>query len=498
MKTILIKINSLASDSALIGSSFSLSSDTGAISPSTLTYAQLITGQYVSVPNDATSIIITSLSSLCPNATLTFDIFNPCSTAICGQTYEGYGYLYNWYSIGGDNGRATGGIVKIDQPGQTGNRNLWRVPTDADWNDLIEFLDPSYNPTIDGVQSATAGGKLKTICTTPLNVNSGVWNTPNGGATNQYLWAGVPGGIRGSTGSFSFINEFGLWWSTTERTTNNSAWYRSLNYNLPSVGRFSRFKMEGLSIRLVRPVTTEELSLADGTTSTQNPSLPKYLGNNNRYYATVKIGNQVWMAQNLLETIYNDTPGNLITEVTNPTTWASLTEGARCIYNNTPIFTNGSTVPCTPQLPDISCGTPFQYDGNMGYPLVQNIELGTDTGVVNYNFNAFGAPDRFIVKWNGGIVIDSGYRGNIDFDFGGGSRSIFITSLLGKTDPVTNTVYPDFTNFPDDGYPRVTAPGNGTMSFTKNLAAPTFVTVEVYAPNFGTGWAHTMDCPIVD
>lgn len=49
-------------------------------------------------------------------------------------------------------------------------------------------------------------------------------------------------------------------------------------------------------------------------------------------YLTVKIGNQVWMAEDLKVTKYND--GSIIPNVTNNSAWASLTSGAYCSYNN--------------------------------------------------------------------------------------------------------------------------------------------------------------------
>jgi uncharacterized protein (TIGR02145 family) len=51
-------------------------------------------------------------------------------------------------------------------------------------------------------------------------------------------------------------------------------------------------------------------------------------------YKTVKIGTQVWMAENLKTTKYND--GTVIPNMTDNTTWAALTTGAYSDYNNTP------------------------------------------------------------------------------------------------------------------------------------------------------------------
>lgn len=49
-------------------------------------------------------------------------------------------------------------------------------------------------------------------------------------------------------------------------------------------------------------------------------------------YNTVKIGDQVWMAENLKTTKYND--GTEMTNVTSYTQWGRLSSGAYCNYDN--------------------------------------------------------------------------------------------------------------------------------------------------------------------
>ena len=51
-------------------------------------------------------------------------------------------------------------------------------------------------------------------------------------------------------------------------------------------------------------------------------------------YATVIIGSQEWVSENLTVSKYND--GTIIPQVTDPTAWANLTTGAWCYYNNDP------------------------------------------------------------------------------------------------------------------------------------------------------------------
>ena len=55
-------------------------------------------------------------------------------------------------------------------------------------------------------------------------------------------------------------------------------------------------------------------------------------GNDGKTYKTVKIGNQIWMAENLRETRYRD--GSIIPVVIGDSQWTKLSTGARCVYDN--------------------------------------------------------------------------------------------------------------------------------------------------------------------
>lgn len=154
-----------------------------------------------------------------------------------------------------------------------------------------------------------------------------------------------------------------------------------------------------------------------------------------------------------------------------------------------------STSTTTTTIASIPCGSSAGYSGGQNYPSSETITIGSDTGPVALVYNALSVPDRYIVKWNGNIVIDTGYRGTSAYDLGGSQRNNFKTSLLGKVDPVTSNTYPDFSTYPDDGYPRIVGVGSGVAIFNKTLANPTIATVDVYGPMGGTAWSFTLNCP---
>ena len=108
-----------------------------------------------------------------------------------------YGKLYNWNAV-------------------TDPRNVcpagWHLPSDAEWNTLIGYLDPNYNPNPPiaggGIQSLIAGGKMKSTGTQ-------YWQSPNTAATNEIGFSGVPGGSIGASNSFGGLGTWAGWWTSS-------------------------------------------------------------------------------------------------------------------------------------------------------------------------------------------------------------------------------------------------------------------------------------------
>ena len=247
-----------------------------------------------------------------------------CPPPNCFDSTGTRGFLYNWYSIGGNNGRDVGGIVNTNQINpNTGTpypdeRNQWRVPTESDFDQLITYLGGS----------SVAGGKMKTTGIVPANSNCGMWEPPNLAATNEKKWSGVPGGWRNSDGVFSGIGFFGAWWVSTESDPLTAKYYR-IDHNQSSVLKSNINKDYGLSIRLVRPATSSELMLIDGTNS-NSYLIPEYRVINGDNSVSVKIGSQIW-TQNLIEGEFNDLVE--ITNIRKNNQW-STNSGVKCRYNN--------------------------------------------------------------------------------------------------------------------------------------------------------------------
>jgi len=139
-------------------------------------------------------------------------------------TYKNtYGALYNWYAV---------------DLTSTGGKNIcpvgWHIPGDPEFTILIDFLGGNL----------VAGGKLKETGTVHWDENNG--------ATDDYGFTALPGGMRKSPTGFSDLRISGLYWSSTEIDTGSALNIHLTSY-WPEVYRVNYTdKHSGYSIRCLK------------------------------------------------------------------------------------------------------------------------------------------------------------------------------------------------------------------------------------------------------
>jgi len=197
-----------------------------------------------------------------------------------------YGYLYNRYAL-----------LDARNIANTG----WHVPTMEDYATLRSYIG-----------GTAYGYKLVE------NVNTYWLNPYSDPQNNLYKFNGRGSGARTQTGSFVYLQEtFNMW------AANNSGSYNAATLNVHTffADIYGNSKV-GTAIRLIKDGST---TLNPGETST-------YIGNDLKTYSTICIGSQEWLSESLCETKYRN--GDDIPEVTDNATWAALTTGALCAYDN--------------------------------------------------------------------------------------------------------------------------------------------------------------------
>ena len=136
-----------------------------------------------------------------------------------------YGGLYSWDEM----------MQYSTTPGIKGIcPTNWHLPTDEEWNTLTTFLGPTV-----------AGGAMK-------ETGTAHWTSPNDWATNTSGFTALPGGFRGYSGQFLVIGTWAHFWSSSQTSTDNLAFYRWLYYTSPYVTRGDNQKGSGMSVRCVR------------------------------------------------------------------------------------------------------------------------------------------------------------------------------------------------------------------------------------------------------
>lgn len=171
-----------------------------------------------------------------------------------------YGFLYNYSAVVDERNIAPEG---------------WRVPTEADFDILIAAAGGEVN----------GGQHLKSASTD-------FWNIAGDNSTG---FGAVGGGVRsGYNGAYAWKNNLGYYHSS-DFVMNGGTPYNiildlSSSTNHAYTTAISAINY-GLSVRLIKEDSVDEGYMCD---------------NDNNIYPTVKIGNQVWMAQNLATITYRN------------------------------------------------------------------------------------------------------------------------------------------------------------------------------------------------
>jgi uncharacterized protein (TIGR02145 family) len=161
-----------------------------------------------------------------------------------GLTSGARAYFNDSVSLTCPNGSLYNGYAMLDA------RQLcpagWHLPTDSDWNELIGYLDPAFDPDTLGEQSAMAGGTMKSTSTA-------YWEPANASRSNSSGFSALPSGFRSMNGSYENFNGTAQWWSSTPETTDSSYfWFRVIPYGANGVSRLSSNPRFGFSVRCVR------------------------------------------------------------------------------------------------------------------------------------------------------------------------------------------------------------------------------------------------------
>ena len=144
-----------------------------------------------------------------------------------------YGKLYNWYVA------SSGKACPIG----------WRVPSDADWIILTNYLatnGASSSSTVSSSNANVAGGYAKEIGTIH-------WLTPNTSASDSYGFSGLPGGWKDGATS-TFLGKRAQFWTSTDynATVSGAAVRFTLYHDSNDFVRASDQKYFAFSIRCIK------------------------------------------------------------------------------------------------------------------------------------------------------------------------------------------------------------------------------------------------------
>ncbi|MBO7630357.1 MAG: fibrobacter succinogenes major paralogous domain-containing protein, partial [Bacteroidales bacterium] len=210
------------------------------------------------------------------------------------------GYLYNWSAV--MNGAPSSHAIPSGVQGicPTG----WHVPSDEEWEQLSVYVR-NQNQFLCGNNSRYINKSL--AATEGWNNYSGECCPGDQSVTmnNATGFSAVP---AGQSYGIWVVDEgtYAYFWTSTELTSTN-VHYWSVHYNYEGIGstNLNNNKLKGYSVRCLRDVPPSRYSLSC-------PAAPTVTDHEGNVYATVQIGDQCWMRENLRTTTSPSTGTYLI------------------------------------------------------------------------------------------------------------------------------------------------------------------------------------------
>jgi len=167
-----------------------------------------------------------------------------------------YGALYNWHAVNNSNGLCPSG---------------WRIPSQNAYSLLELYLcdslggnncnnDFPFDSTTVGFRGSSGEGNALKSCRQPNSPVGGICNTteeplwtqnPTVFGTDHFGFAGLPGGERSDSGSFSGMHMYANFWTSTPYEENH-AFNRLLTFYSPKIERNTMDKTKGISIRCLK------------------------------------------------------------------------------------------------------------------------------------------------------------------------------------------------------------------------------------------------------
>lgn len=238
-----------------------------------------------------------------------------------------YGFLYNSNAVNDDRNITSSG---------------WKIPLIDDWNELTSYLITEY---LDVTESNISKHlKSKKSVDSPLGWSYNTKPHPRWDADATHYGLDtfglniLPAGWIKFDDDFNYSGARAYFWLKNQTTGTPPKNYSiRFNSNTGTIANpISYNDNYGFSVRCFRELTTDEMKQHNDGDLLDGTQMDEYVGNDGLKYRTVKIGEQVWLSENLCETRFRN--GDAIPDLFLAEDWDQETMPGRCYVLNERTF----------------------------------------------------------------------------------------------------------------------------------------------------------------